>query len=1112
MTTPLTFDDLYTPQRRSTVRERAAEVGVRKDEAEAPYAGPKARADVASAEATAEEKRALLPARTRTAEAGATIAEAKAAQAEIALQKARSEASSLPGGERVPEAREMLLREIRNLAQARELSEDMFSASGVGYRMLEGFSGSPAATVAGLLQPIASNEAFDRLQRMRAESPTGGALGAVSNIELDLLKSSGGFTPPTAGDKAFQQGVDDLITKRIKVLNRLGVSPGELAQAVGPRYVEKFAPMVESYRFRKEDEQALDNYVKTNMAEGTFDPTDFAALMSQAYYNATGNQPDDAYITSAFESALAIQDEGRTSLGSLEYGQPDTDAREVFLQAGKASAPEEMGLGEALGGAALNFIPSTFELAADTVQALTLDLPQTLEGVAQIVGGATGLSDPAAWEAVKDYFGERYGSYAGFKRALRDDPASIAADVAGVATGGALLTAKTASTAGRVSKIATLSEAAKKAEDFGTIAAKLDPLNTAVSLGTTAAKTGARTAENLGVALPAKLLGVQTADVKQAADAGRRGSQTFLDSLEGRAPPEDAIAKAQNALSELYQSRSAEYTRRMARTKKQPETLAFDDVEKAIEGVRTVGRHKGIDISGASGVWSEVDAKVMEFFDKGLNTIEDFDAMKRAVGNIRDKYQRGTPEYKVANDVTRAINSTITAKAPVYANIMNDYRVASDTLADIQSSLSMGAKSGDTTLGKLRRTASERGPRGRTILDLLESTEAGKGLGDMLSGQNLSATEPSGLGATAGAVGAVGMADPTLTAASAASPQMLGKAAYKFGQGQALFDSGREAVANLPGAQQLAELAQRYSGPAREGVRVANPALIQPMVNPVEMPEADARQQSLDEILASYNVAAPAMRGASGQINLSDLASKYSGPALADTAMPQTPQDGMPTQQGSIKIGDREVRYDPEEDAFFDAVTGEKLEGYKQGGRVGGFARAVAEGATFGYNDNIEARLRTLFDRDPEAYKRTLNEIRRAQAAFEDENPGLAITGNMLGAVGTAFVPGAQGLSAARVAAMGPKARAAYELALGTAQGAAYGTGKMHDYPDSDRDPLAVFISETAGGAAGYPVARGAAAAGKKASNYIPPEVKSFAARKGRELTNRFKVRPSAGR
>lgn len=237
-------------------------------------------------------------------------------------------------------------------------------------------------------------------------------------------------------------------------------------------------------------------------------------------------------------------------------------------------------------------------------------------------------------------------------------------------------------------------------------------------------------------------------------------------------------------------------------------------------------------------------------------------------------------------------------------------------------------------------------------------------------------------------------------------------------------------------------------------------------------------------------------------------------------------EDSEP-EVSTIMIDGREAIYDPtarahiftDTNEFVDAPAmqrGGAVKGYKKGGLldylpdaedVKGFGRSVAEGALYGYNDNVEAGLRTLFDRDPKAYKRELDRIRREQIKYERENPGFAATGNILGGVGTAFVPGMQGLSAARVASMGPKARAAYELALGTAQGTAYGSGKMYDDPDSERDPLAVLVSETASGTLGYPASRAAVAGGRALSRRVPQGAKDFVARKGRELAGSLSVR-----
>jgi hypothetical protein len=1036
MANPPTFDDIFAPSKRQpTVRERAAEQGI--EQSEASIASSRASAaktgvDTAVAQAT-------MPSTVKKAAADAELAELKVEKERAAIEKTRALVSSIPPPEKLPEAREIVLRELRNLAQAKELSQSMFSASGIGYNMLKGFSGSPAATVSAILDPIGANEAFTALSKMRAESPTGGALGNVTERELELLKAAGGLIPPTAGDKEFQQGIDDLISKRLTVLNRLGATPDEIAQALGPANIEQFADKIEAFRFRKEDEAALEKYVADTTKDGTYDPSDFAALASQAYYRATGREPDENFIKGVFDQGFQIQQDGRTSTGGFSYKQADDDTRNYFRQVGGAIERPEIGLGEAVGGAALNFVPSTFELAADTVQALTLDLPETLEGVVQIVGGATGLSDPEQWEAVKDYYADRYGSYEGFKQALREDPASIAADIAGIATGGGLIAAKAAGTAGKITKIGALSDAAKKAEGFTQIAARLDPLNTSVALGGTAARAAGRTAENLGVVIPSKLVGAQPGDVRQAFDAGRRNSDDFRQTFEGSVPPEDLVGKAQGAVGDLFKTRSRDYTARMSRLKKQPETLDFADVDAAVNTVYETGRHKGIDISSAADVWSEVDGKVAEFRDAGLNTIEDFDAMKRAIRTIGDKYPVGTPQHRVANEVAKSINKTIEAKAPIYANIMKDYRLASDTLADVQSTLSLGAASQDTILRKLKQSSGGAGPRGRTILDLLESTPSGKGLGDMIAAQGLRQAEPSGLGAMASGAGAVATGDPGLLAAAAGSPQALGRTAFGAGQMVRPFDQAFEAIGQTPVAQGAMDLAQKYGEPAARGLRMANPSLIQPQVDPFEKMEPEG---NLAQLLEAYSAQMPTLGGSGPStpagVSLDDLAPKYEGPSL-----PEAPS------QSTIQVGGRTLVYNEELDKLIDTTSGEVFDnvedaagaiaGYKRGGAVQRYreggptfrdrARAFGEGALFGFNDEIEAGVRAapslMRGSFRDDYRRNVDQIRAEQERYMDENLGEYMALMMGGAMAPALVPGMQGAAAARVASVAPRATAA---------------------------------------------------------------------------------------
>ncbi len=65
----------------------------------------------------------------------------------------------------------------------------------------KGFAGTPAHKVSRLLDTIKANAGFDRLQEMRDASPTGGALGQVSNLELGLLQSAIGSLEQSQGDE-----------------------------------------------------------------------------------------------------------------------------------------------------------------------------------------------------------------------------------------------------------------------------------------------------------------------------------------------------------------------------------------------------------------------------------------------------------------------------------------------------------------------------------------------------------------------------------------------------------------------------------------------------------------------------------------------------------------------------------------------------------------------------------------------------------------------------------------------------------------------------------------------------------------------------------------------
>ena len=1071
---PLTFSD--APARPNTAAARKDAVQA------ATIEGTGARTEASRANVKRSET--LLPLQATKLKGEIQTGNINRQAAQIKLDATRKRLAGTPAPEKLEEARNAIMVELNNALEAKKLSREMFGASGLGFTTTSTFSGSPASSVNALLKPIASNTAFNRIQKMRQESPTGAALGAVSDKELGLLVSSEASIDPTAGDKVFQSGLDTVIGNRIEMLMKLGADPLELARIIPPEDLPTYKDKFRAYRFLDNDVAAMNKYVTETRKNGTYDPADFADLMGQAYYNATGRAPNEDFLGGAFETGVKYGQAPKATLNAFDYAAADEDIQKR-IGSSAYKGDDELTLGDTLGGAAINFIPSTFELAYDTVYALTLGLPDTLEGVVDIIGGATGLSeDDTAYEALKQYYGDRYGSIQGFAKAMQTDPASILADVAGIFTGGATILAKTAGVAGKVSKISALSNAAKAAETFGTYAAKLDPMNAAAAMTSAGAKLGTRAAEAAVVDAPARFAGTTPDALKQGFDAGKRGSQEFKDYASGTGDLSVPLDKAEKALGELYQERSNRYTQRMGKLKQSEETLSFDDVEKAIEGVRNVGRHKGIDISAAADVWDQVDAKYMEFFDKGLNTIEDFDAMKRAVKTIGDKYQPGTPQFKVANDVAKAINNTIVDGAPEYAKIMKDYRQASDALTDVKSSLSLGSASKDTAINKLRRTAEGRGPRGRTVLDLLEQTPSGKGIGDMFAGYALSSDVGAGIGPSLTGPAAVMSGSPEVLAAGMITPKSLGDKAYKMGQVYGPAERAISSFAQNQKVQAATDLAKKYGPQGMAALRVVNPALIQSQMDPASTVQFfKAEEQPTPEgYIAPFPVADMATPDAlrlqqfygapeeATALNLDAFRAAQPAAASAESVVV------TPSADGKLYIDDREVYLDEVGGAYKDVDTDEVVQVYARGGSVqapialknGGQpsftdrARSAAKGATFAFNDEIEAGLRALARLDPSAYQREVQKIRAQQARYEDQNPLESIAYEMGGSLLPAFIPGGQGVTAARLGSLGARAASLAAKAPRTAMmvrraapvaagATAYGAGSANSVRDIPR-------------------------------------------------------------
>jgi hypothetical protein len=314
---------------------------------------------------------------------------------------------------------------------------------------------------------------------------------------------------------------------------------------------------------------------------------------------------------------------------------------------------------------------------------------------------------------------------------------------------------------------------------------------------------------------------------------------------------------------------------------------------------------------------------------------------------------------------------------------------------------------------------------------------------------------------------------PEVLAAGMVTPKSLGEKAYQMGQAYGPVERAVGSFAENQKVQAATELAQKYGPQGMAALRVVNPALIQPQMNPADTVQTfSAEDQPTPEgYIAPFPVAdmatPDALRlkqfyGAPETEGLNLDAFRAAEPAAVPAATP-----------GTVRIGNREAELG-EDGLLYYTDTGESAEveeqGYARGGTVqapiglrkGGQpsfadrARSVAKGATFAFNDEMEAGLRALAQLNPAAYQREVQKIRAQQAAYEKNSPLESLAYEMGGSMLPALVPGGQVATAGRMASLAaraPRTAMAVRRAAPVAGSAAlYGAGaadSMRDIPRS---------------------------------------------------------------
>jgi len=445
----------------------------------------------------------------------------------------------------------------------------------------------------------------------------------------------------------------------------------------------------------------------------------------------------------------------------------------------------QMSWGDVMGMAGENLGPSAVQLAKDTATPFMhpLDTMKTLAslGLGIIDKFIPGQQvDEKTADAVGKFFMDRYGSLEGIKRTIATDPAGVMADLSTVLTGGGMLASKVPGTVGKVGRA------------MNAVGNATDPLVMAAKGARAGGKGVAAAIGNFGTGTGAESL-------TQAYKAGRTGGRpgrAFQDAMRGKTSIDHIIDTAKNALTQMRIERGDAYRKGMAEVGKIEKPLEFSPIDKAVSRVRDVGNYKGMDIRpSTSQVWQKINDAVNEWksLDPAVyHTPEGIDALKQKIGNIRDATDFGTPDRVVADAVYHAVKNQIVDQAPEYAKVMKNYEAASDTLREIQKTLSLHPNASvDTQLRKLQSVMRNNVQTnyGRRLDLTNRLNEKAPTLMPEIAGQAMNDVMPRGLVGKmfTGGAGLAGLQNPAYFGLLPfGSPRVMGEAAYYTGKGAGL--------------------------------------------------------------------------------------------------------------------------------------------------------------------------------------------------------------------------------------------------------------------------------------------------------------------------------------
>ncbi len=464
----------------------------------------------------------------------------------------------------------------------------------------------------------------------------------------------------------------------------------------------------------------------------------------------------------------------------------DDDFSEVFAAAknyetykGQQSIPQQVGesVKKTIGNiprSAGEMVGGLYQAVRHPVDTATALGKTAMGGVSKLYGG--GSENEQYWDAMTNFFKERYGGLDNLKNTIETDPVGFAADISTFLGG-----------AGLATKVGT---AGKMGQGLIKAGRAIDPLTLGMKGIQAAGKVGAKGLTEL----TGLTTGAGAAAAKEAVKSA--GTKPFTNAMRGATEQHDILTDLHKGMAAIREERRVNYQNRLKSISANTEELDITPIQKKLDdllqeyNIKTIGDQEGkvsYDFSR-----SKLDKTEVGKIESVINDVKDWgtqvgdntpimlDTLKQ---RLDDFYSQSKNSSSFVQRLKGTIKDVITKEVPAYADMTKEYSRLSDDIKSLETALSLKDKNSvNTALSKLTNAMKQNNQYRLNLIGKLQEY-TGRDVLSELAGLQFNPLFPqqggfgrviTGMGFLAG--GAVAGIDPAFAALlSLGSPRVVGE-------------------------------------------------------------------------------------------------------------------------------------------------------------------------------------------------------------------------------------------------------------------------------------------------------------------------------------------------